>query len=204
MNLKKIFSLIFLGLILINIASAQENWWDKTKGFLGEHVVNVTNFQAPIPPGGGEALFIGLKQIILIGPFIGNFFIGLFAGLILYLTYLIILWKRRIVDLKKSNKDDVELSEGRTRWLNFVAGRIHKPLFIGIFFATLMQVPIISTVLKFVTLEYFGYFWYSRMVMLAILIGYIPAIIENFRKGMMKNKLERKVNQARVAATRAN
>ncbi|PIZ80057.1 hypothetical protein COY00_02200 [Candidatus Pacearchaeota archaeon CG_4_10_14_0_2_um_filter_35_33] len=182
MNLKKIFSLIFLGLILINIASDQENWWDKTKGFLGEHVVDVTK----------------------IGPFIGNFFIGLFAGLILYLTYLIILWKRRIVDLKKSNKDDVELSEGRTRWLNFVAGRIHKPLFIGIFFATLMQVPIISTVLKFVTLEYFGYSWYSRMVMLAILIGYIPAIIENFRKGMMKNKLERKVNQARVAATRAN
>ena len=190
----KILSILFLAILLLAFVSAQESLWNQTKNFLTDSVKPTITKTTKNTLGFGESFGRIFQDII----------VGWIAGIILWVTYLLILWKRKIVDLNKRSKDEVEIRGSRTKWLNFVTGRTWKIVFIGIAFAVLMQIPLINSVLKVITLEYLDFSFLTRAIILAIVIGYLPATIEHFHKQMIINKLERKVNKARVAAVRAS
>ncbi len=133
----------------------------------------------------------------LIEGFGSAFIRGFFAGLIIYGFYWFIKFFRWINKKSLIRKDEEEFEESQTRWFNILVGRFWKIPLIGIFFAVLMQIPIINKLLYFILLDFYFTGSIVRVVTLAFLIGFLPALVENFFKEKYRFKLKKKVLDAK-------
>ncbi|MBI2629377.1 hypothetical protein HYW74_04815 [Candidatus Pacearchaeota archaeon] len=134
----------------------------------------------------------------------GYFFTGLLAGLWLWGIYFFIRIYRWAVNdfnaLAMKGKDEEEITESRTRWLNTIAGRIWKPVLLGIGYAVIMFIPIINRIFQIITLEIIGLNGFFRSIVIAIEIGALPSLVEYYGIVRLATKLEKKVQETRKGA----
>lgn len=142
-----------------------------------------------------------------IGRLLVDFLIGLIAGFWIWLIFTVRQYWRFITRRDDIYKSHEIITERKNRWINLIAGRWWKIIFMGIIFAVFMQVPIINRILQIITLEIkpIEAAFFTRTFILAIILGFLPAWFEDFRKKMIINKLEKKARDAAVgsAATQA-
>jgi len=126
--------------------------------------------------------------------FVNKFMVGLIAGCLVYLGNFIpkiFGWIEVFKEYKK------RLGTKRALWFNFLAGNRGKILIIAIIYATLMQIGLLNRFIETITFYHLTPFW-LRPVVLAIIIGYFPAIIEFLIKRRIQQRAERKVIQVKA------
>ncbi len=107
-----------------------------------------------------------------------SYFLGFMAGFWMWLVCKF----RDVYSLltKGDLKKDPYLVYSRAKWLNFVSGRFWRIILFGIFYAVLMNVPVVNRILQFLTLEIFGAGFFWRSFVLAFIVGYIPEFIQSY------------------------
>jgi len=134
------------------------------------------------------------------GKFFYYFFIGSIAGLMVWIAFHFKEIMRYISEkgaLRDVTKPDFR--EEKDRWLELVGGHIWKVPLVGIAYGLLMMIPIINRVLQIVTLEFWGLnnSWFARPLIIAFLIGYIPALVDKYMVMRVKGKYEKAITKAK-------
>jgi hypothetical protein len=147
--------------------------------------------------------FLGFKQTP--EDFIGDFLLGLFAGFILWLIYTFAYsserfnsWLSRQVGGEIPGGSSLKL---RSSWLNFIASSHWKAVVIGLFYATLLQIPFIMTFMNIITFKVLGTPPWARAVIVAFYFGLLPAGYEAYRRYKLRNKYYEKVLEIKSGAS---
>jgi len=132
---------------------------------------------------------------------LGDLMVGIVAWLILLVTYWLtgsFLPKRIPMEVKED-----KYSKFKNKYLKFIAGRWFGfwwggiIFVLGYFFA--LQIPLLNRFIEIITFYHLTPFW-LRPVVLAIIIGYLPAICRELLKYRKMQRDEEKIQQARTAA----
>ena len=121
----------------------------------------------------------------------GHFGVSFWAGILLYISYLIAeFWAKEIKkkDITKIFKNPYESEFKKTRWLGFIAGSRWKVILFAVGYTLLTQLPITSRILQIITLNAFLNNFIYKVLALAFVIGYLPTIIQY----LLIRRLERK------------
>tara|TARA_Y100000310_G_scaffold111916_1_gene110313 strand:+ start:2032 stop:2718 length:687 start_codon:yes stop_codon:yes gene_type:complete len=132
------------------------------------------------------------------------FFIGLLAGLWIYIIQLIynLIFKveGEAISIKNfisfnTKRDDLIFKENKIRWMGLVAGKLWKIFIIGLGIGILVQIPIINKVIDIITLEFLvsSERIYIKSFIFAFYIGFLPSIVEAIAKKRIEWKYEKKV-----------
>ncbi|MBU4204914.1 hypothetical protein KKH26_01915 [Patescibacteria group bacterium] len=133
----------------------------------------------------------------------GYFFIGFIAGLFLWIIFSILSYFKGLIRKALGNKlRENPFEEGAIVWLGLVVGHLWKVVILGVFYAVLMQIPIINRVLQIITLDlWINGFWFKTFVF-AVLVGFLPSFIEWVWKERLSNKYEKAIlKQEKIQAT---
>lgn len=129
-----------------------------------------------------------------------SFFRGIFAMAILWIIYRVIQLFRILRGDSPTRKDYEELHESQTQWFRVIGGDLWKIPVVAIFFATFMQVPILNRILYFILFDFaFDYGSFAKVLTLTFVLGFFPALIENFFKETFRIKLQKRVWDAEKA-----
>ncbi len=130
--------------------------------------------------------------------------IGFFAGLILWVYYLIkrvIKWWYKEVFGESSGSDNNVLSSYGSRWLGLVANKPYKPVLIGVGYWVVMNIPFLNRVVQVITLDLFLKGAFSRIVALAVIFGLLPELAEMYWRTKIDVRYEKaKTKVAKVYA----
>jgi len=179
--IKKIFIFCLICLFFINVVYAQSSaqssvssLYEKTPAWLQK--------------------FLGFGTIQSFGD---AFLRGFFAGLLIYGVYRIVKLFRWLHGKNPLKQDEEEYEESQTKWFNMIVGSFWKVPLIGIFFAVVMQIPLLNRLLYFILFDFFFINFIPRVLTLSFLVGFFPALVENFFKETYRFKLKKKVLDAR-------
>jgi hypothetical protein len=147
--------------------------------------------------------FLGFKQTP--GDFIGDFLLGLFAGLILWIAYELAFSSEKFNSwlFKKTfgMTSPGSTYKIRSSWLNFIASSPWKAPVIGLFYATLLQIPFITPFINIITFKVLGTPPWARAVIVAFYFGLLPAGYEAYRRYKLRNKYYEKVLEIKSGAS---
>lgn len=93
-----------------------------------------------------------------------------------------------------SIKGEMELKKLESTWLAFIGSSPWKIVPLATLYAVVMQVPFLNSFIKIISLEFLFYFqnvvWGAILesIVLAFLIGFLPAIIESYTKYKLEKK----------------
>jgi len=130
---------------------------------------------------------------------IGIYFIrGVFAGIYLWIVYILINYFERLkrLRIKKTLKEN-PFEGGKTVWFGLIAGKLYKVFLIGIAYAVLMQIPLLNRLIQIITLDLFLNGFWLKTFILSFEIGFGPSLIEYYWKEKTKAKYERAKTKAR-------
>lgn len=124
---------------------------------------------------------------------------GIVAGFLVWLATGIARltrWIRITTGLKKEEDEEYKISN--IRWMNMVAGRFWKILIIGIFYFVVIQIPVINILARTFTLDYIlsPYSFFMKSLVVAIWVGFGPAMYEWYKKTSLSWKYQEKVRKA--------
>jgi len=138
------------------------------------------------------------------GSFLGHFFTGLFAGLLLWALYFFAQITTSIearikiftrMGLKSSGSGARVTSSSKMftanlekSWLGFIAGGIWKPIVVGAVWACLMMIPFIKAFLDIITFNFLGINPFARVVLIALYIGIFPTAFEMYHRYKLRRK----------------
>jgi hypothetical protein len=141
------------------------------------------------------------------GNFWVNFLIGLIAGVLLFLGNYLVSWFVKpifkdwgsVFTAHKIIRESAAGSVGSVWpiWLDFLGGSPDRVLIIAFVYATLMQISFVNRAIEIITFYHSTPIW-LRPMMLAIIIGYFPAIIESLIHYYEHYKYEKEVLKAKV------
>ncbi len=123
---------------------------------------------------------------------------GFFIGLWIYLSYLLskltIKWNLlRLINVIKKDEEgdkfvDSEMVELSSSWLGFLGSSLWKIVPIAVFYAVLMQIPILNTFIETITFKPLGVHWIVRSFILAFYLGLFPGAIESYTRYRLRMK----------------
>ena len=92
------------------------------------------------------------------------------------------------------------------RWFNLISGRIWKIFIIGMFFAIIIQIPLLGRILQVITLDLINFksnFFelLVRSLIFSFIIGFGPALYEYYSKIRLETKYQKGANDLRKIKT---
>lgn len=124
---------------------------------------------------------LGFKDngfILTTWDFITDYWLGFSAGLILWLTNMLIMFWANFGSRFEMKNTLVEIGKHRESWLFAVAGSAWKIFAIGLFYAIVMQIPIVNRFFDIITFKVLEVNPLIRTAIFAFYIGFGPALLE--------------------------
>jgi hypothetical protein len=136
--------------------------------------------------------------------FIPDLIVGFCAGFFMWVVFIFIsgikFLKEGANPLKSGKRTKNPFEKSKYGWLSFVAGALWKVLVFALFYSILMQLPIIAGVIKVITLDFYFDSIFIKSLILAFLVGYLPAFFEYFWKEMIKIKAQMAIDREKREA----
>jgi hypothetical protein len=222
---KKLLGVFFIFLLLFSISlisaapdsstesfsSKVKSYWGKTKTYYQDTIkTNLIEVGNATEDWSKEKLGFSVPA----GRIWTDFWLGFFVGLVLWIwlyvkdmirfavtgriRYLDRAWFRGKV---QGAVGRMNLAEGKVRWHDFIARDAWKIPVIGVTLAVLMQIPLLNTVLRWVTLEFFltGTIWrkVGRVLLISVELWFIPAFFEKLNKQKIKSVYSKAIRKAK-------
>lgn len=130
-----------------------------------------------------------LSNIQTAGKFVWHLFIGLLAGLWIFL---VAFGAKALVQ--------VGISRWKNRWIVLMGDDVWKIFAIGLGYAVVLEIPIINRFVQIITFEFLGVNWFIRSLIIAFWVGLGPAWIEDFMKYRLRMKAEKAIIAAQMRA----
>lgn len=132
---------------------------------------------------------------------------GLLAGLWIYLIYVLASWERLFVrfSLFKANYSSYSTNL-KASWLGFIGSQPWKILVVAVFYAVIMQIPILNRFIQIITFEFLLdlkvvltdgiivtffqniFTFFIKSFILAFYIGLLPTAIQEFSRYKLRKK----------------
>ena len=205
-NLKLQFFFVLFFILVFNFAVVAAAEDDKSIGEKNESIKNFfsdkLNTTAKLlgikDPESGDK-FLGFE--IASFSFGKYFVVGLLAGLMLWLFYITIIKVYWRIKHYQEFKKPLKIIKGQ--WIEMVAGRLWKVVVIAVVYATIMQIPLLNRIIQVITLEIFYEDIWSKALVIALEIGFLPAIVEYYVKARYEIKQQKKVQRAAMVGASA-
>ncbi len=132
--------------------------------------------------------------------------VGFFAGLILWIfckfrnLYLVLC---SFVNQKQYKSYDPEKDlklRTSVEWINFMAGRFWKVFLVAIVFFVLMYIPILNRIVQILSFQFLDISILAHSLILCILIGILPQLIQNYSNYRIKIHLEKRLLDMKAGA----
>jgi len=128
-----------------------------------------------------------------------HFMVGLFAGIYLWLFIRLRMLYNYVLDkdiFKFIKKEEYNLLDSKTRWVYLIAGSFWKVICIGAVYSVFAGIPIVSTFLYYVNLEFLTTNFFVKSFILAFEIGFGPYILESYLRSRKETLQMRKLHSA--------
>ncbi|MBS3083245.1 hypothetical protein J4423_00405 [Candidatus Pacearchaeota archaeon] len=137
--------------------------------------------------------------------FFSHFILALFAGIILWLTSFLIKGYYSYIKGKEEGEkkikgifdSGIEIEYMKIRWINTIAGTPVKVFVMAIGYATLTQIPILGNIIQIITLSAIIDNYLYKLIILAVEIGYLPAILNWYSIKRQENKYIKEIKNVR-------
>jgi hypothetical protein len=124
-----------------------------------------------------------------------GFILGFFCALFMWIFCKIrdgYYWLVKLSGGKKEKAYDPEkdLDERKTsEWIGFLSGSVWKIFVFAIGLGILMYIPILNRIIQIITLQMFDMGVFAHALVLAIEIGVLPQVIEDYRRATINTKM---------------
>ncbi len=196
-----IIAIIIFAFVIVGVADAptknpvkKEFWTDLWKNSL-DKFKTLSGIQEP--SAGEKILGIEIPTAGSFWDFSAHFFIGLIAGLYLYIAFVIQTIYRDLKAKALGERYRQDPLKGiKDSWLEMIASSLWKVFIIAGAYAVITQIPFISRVVQIITFDLFISTFFRKTIVLALELGFLPALIEHFMRKRLEAKYEKRVLQA--------